>query len=67
MSQEVKRPLECATVCFAGWVLALFWTNILPISYNVTVDRGNLPQGCHCQRSFILLPCRWQQHVMPKW
>jgi len=35
MRHEVQSPLECATVWFAGRVLALFWTNVLPTSYIV--------------------------------
>jgi len=36
MRHEVQCPLECATVWFAGQVVALFWTNVLPTSYNVS-------------------------------
>ena len=36
MRHEVQCPLECATVWFAGRVLALFWTNVLPASYNIS-------------------------------
>ena len=43
MRHGVQCPLECATMWLARWVLALFWTNVLPTSYN----RSQWNMKCH--------------------